>query len=864
MKAIRLRTDYLSNPMGIDDVHPHLFWNCENVNKQTAFQIIAKMNDNVVWDTGKIDADSMRAVYNGTSLKSRDAVQWQVRIWDEKQSVSEWSEEAKFEIGLLNESDWQSHWITGNYVPKTRKSLTGDYTARKVTRYPVDCFKKDFQVEQADHARLYITACGLYEAFINGKRVGDFVLAPGHTDYRKRVQYQTYDVTSLLIAGKNSLTVFLADGWYRGSIGAWGLLCQYGYETKFIAQLEIVKTDGSRDIVKSDDTWSWSNDGPIRFADNKDGEIFDARMGPSYQGKAKCTDHSVVPCASDNVPVLEHENFKPTIITTPSGKTVLDFHQNIAGYISFDVNAESGQRIFIRFGEILDENGEFTQNNIQCKRKDKITPLQQIDYTCCDGSNHYKTSFAVFGFQYALVETDVKFNEDDFTAIAVYSDIEQTGFFESSNRLLNKFVENTIWSAKGNFLDIPTDCPTRERHGWTGDAQLFCKTASYLFDFMPFGNKYLTDVFDVQAKNGKLPQIAPVGGTDFFMGVMDGSVGWADAGVLMPYRLWKQYNDSTILKKYYPQMKAYAHFMQSRCGKKVLLSKPLHLHGAERRYAVNAGQVYGEWAEPNDIRPFQMSDFTMPHPEESTAYTCFIMEHMAEIAKALGKTNDAKEYQEWADHVRSSYQALVELPEFSLDTDRQAKLVRPLYMHLLNANQKNYAQKRLIQALEHYGWRLGTGFLSTPLILYVLADIDLEAAYKLLENEEIPGWLSMPKAGATTIWESWEAASHKTAVDSRNHYSKGALCEWLFTTMCGIQISGENHFIISPRPGGHFEHAKASYQSIFGTVESGWVRENQKTTFTITIPSNCTADIDLPNGQKKTVESGKYEFEMNL
>lgn len=295
----------------------------------------------------------------------------------------------------------------------------------------MDCFRKVFRAASMKKARLYMTACGLYEAVINGQRVGDFVRAPGITDYRKRIQYQIYDVTTLLQDGENALTVQLADGWYRGSCGAWGLKNQYGTETKLLAQLELTHTDGSVQTVATDAGWDWSNDGPIRFADNKDGEVVYANNVPSYQGKAKVTNHPVTPAASNNVPVTEHERLKAKRITTPSGKTVLDFGQNIAGYAEFTVTAHIGQKIKLRFDELLDENGEFTQKNIQCSSKKITTPLQQVIYTCKEGKNHYKTTFAIFGFQYVLVETDVAFQSEDFAAIAVYSDMERTGFLKA-------------------------------------------------------------------------------------------------------------------------------------------------------------------------------------------------------------------------------------------------------------------------------------------------------------------------------------------------------------------------------------------------------------------------------------------------
>ena len=438
MKAIRLKTEHLFDPVGVDFSAPRLFWNCEGGRKQTAYQIVAADDSgSVLWDSGRVESAAMCVTWGGAAVPPKTKVLWKVQLWDEKDAVGDWSE-AFFETGI---GAWSAKWITG------------DYQVNKKERYPVDCFRKAFRAADAKKARLYITACGLYEASINGRRVGDFVCAPGITDYRKRVQYQTYDVTDLLQDGENALTVQLADGWYRGSCGAWGLKNQYGTETKLLAQLEIIHTDGSMQTVVTDESWEWSNDGPIRFADNKDGEVVNANNVPSYQGRAKVTSHPVTPSASNNVPVTEHERLKAKRITTPSGKTVLDFGQNIAGYAEFTVTAHAGQKIKLRFGELLDENGEFTQKNIQCANKHITTPLQQVIYTCKEGENHYKTTFAIFGFQYVLLEADAAFQPEDFTAIAVYSNMERTGFFESSNALLDKFVENTVWSAKNNHAD---------------------------------------------------------------------------------------------------------------------------------------------------------------------------------------------------------------------------------------------------------------------------------------------------------------------------------------------------------------------------------------------------------------------------
>lgn len=849
MKAINLKTEYLINPIGIDIRHPRLFWNCEGGTKQTAYRIVAKTDEQIAWDSGKITSESMHADYPN-DLASRQRVEWSVTLWDENDREGESSETAFFETGLLSAGDFAAKWISGNYRVNPKK------------RYPVDCFKKEFSAHNVAKARLYITACGLYEALVNGKRVGNFVLAPGHTDYTKRIQLQTYDVTELLENGENVITAELADGWYRGSCGAWGLRNQYGTQTKLYAQLEITDKSGNKTVIGTDQTWAWSNDGKIRFADNKDGEIVEAWRTPSYVDFAKEAKCDVVPVSSNNVPVTEHERFSvQKVITTLGGAKVLDFGQNIAGYISFAVTAKKGQKIKLRFGEMFDENGEFTQKNFQCanKKRTRVTPLQQIEYYCKDGSNEYKTKFAIFGFQYVLIESDVEWKKEDFTAVSVCSDMEETLSFDSSNELLNRLVEATRWSAKNNHADVPTDCPTRERHGWTGDAQIFCNTASYLFNYAPFARKYVSDMIDGQRKNGKFRQITPKGGVDFYMDFMDGSAGWSDAGVLIPYRIYKRYGDQKILENSYDAMKKYADFKIKTLGKWYPTAVRTGIDRKYKKYISNYGQSYGEWAEPTEVHITDFKDFACPHPEETTAYLVYMLQTMAEIAGVLGKQDDQKRFSEYAEKAKTGYGKLIECPKFSLDTDRQAKLVRPLYMGLLDEKQREFAERRLITALERYSWRLGTGFLSTPFILYVLEDIDVEYAYKLLENEQMPGWLFMPKMNANTIWESWEGTQAQGGIASLDHYSKGAVLEWVVSEMCGIQVSGENKFTIAPKVGGHFTFAKCEYKSVYGKVKSDWRREGGKTIYTISVPANTTAKVVLPSGEK-TLTAGEYEF----
>ena len=811
--------------------------------KQTAYQIITEN-----WDSGKVVSDSMRAVYP-EPLHSRERVNWKLRLWDENGESGDWSE-AFFEMGLLEKTDWTAKWITGDYTPSKKE------------RYPVDCFRKIFTVRKnVRRARLYITACGLYEAKLNGGKVGSFCFAPGHTDYRRRVQVQTYDVTDRLKPGENELTVQLADGWYRGSCGAWGLTNQYGTETKLLCQLEYEYESGLRETVISDRSWQWSNDGPIRFADNKDGEIVEAFRTPFYRGKAKETSHPVVPTASNNVPVTEHERLSAKLLKN----NVLDFGQNIAGYLQFAVRGRKGQTFRLVCGEVLDTDGNVDLHGIQESRPAKgwkglnlvkklmtgkvngeinPTPHQEIVFTCSGGVDEYKTSFAVFGFRYAQVIGDIAVNPNGFTAIAVYSDMEQTGSFTCSNDLVNKLVQNTLWSMKGNFLDVPTDCPTRERLGWTGDAQIFFDTGAYLMNTAPFFRKWLKDMADDQYDNGLISAVIPFSGAEMMYKATGSSVGWADAVYLVPWRYYLRYEDRQVLETAWPMIEKYARYLLNNLG---MRDKKEGKVNPDNAFTYEKGVHLGEWLEPEEFRD-KVYGTRAKHPEECTAYLHYSMKTITKIAKLLGKPH--AEYEKCAEGAKKAYLRFAEL-----DTNRQAKLVRPLALGLLEGETKAKAQKRLVQAAEIYNHRVGTGFLSTPFILPVLIEAgEVDAAYRMLLNTEKPGWLGEVLDGATTIWENWEGDL------SQNHYSPGAVCQWLFDTCAGIRVDGENHFTLAPVPGPGLEHAGAKYLSPYGEVKSTWRRTNSKVAFEIVIPANCEAEIRLPDGRKETVTTGRYTF----
>lgn len=437
-----------------------------------------------------------------------------------------------------------------------------------------------------------------------------------------------------------------------------------------------------------------------------------------------------------------------------------------------------------------------------------------------------------------------------FTAIAVYSDLEQTGDFVCSNELVNRLLENTRWSMKSNFLDLPTDCPTRERLGWTGDAQIFFDTGAYLMNTAPFFQKWMVDMADAQYKNGLLPAVLPYQGVEMMYKATGCSVGWADAVYLIPYRYYLRYGDKEVLVRNWPMIERYADYLMTHLGqtdKKAAKGNP---HNA---FTYEKGVHLGEWLEPEEFRD-QVYGAQAKHPEECTAYLYYAMQTIGTIADLLGNTELAKRCAETAEGAKAAYDALF-VETGSLDTDRQAKLVRPLALGLLDGDKKEYALHRLVRAVEGYRYRVGTGFLSTPFLLPVLAQAgETETAYRLLENTEKPGWLAEVLAGATTVWENWEGSL------SQNHYSPGAVCQWLFEGAAGIRVSGENRFTIAPLPGGTLTYAEAHYRSVYGEVRSRWEKTAEGLRFMVTVPANTTAEIRLPDGTRRAVKAGQYCF----
>lgn len=859
MRAINLRTEHMANPMGIDIKNPYLSWNCTDGKIQSAYEITATdaYTGKELWGSGKVSSASMHTICPIAAF-SRQRVSWKIRLWDENDIAGEWSEQAFFEMGLLEISNWTAKWI--NPEIKSDDGANNNETHNKEAHQPASYLRTVFDCDKDSlnkNARLYVTAHGLYETWINGKRVGDFVLAPGSYNYDKRLAYQTYDVSDFLREGKNDIQVILGDGWYRSVSGVDGDRNIYGEDIALLFQLEV---DGQA-VCVSDDKWEASQNGAIRENDMQQGEIVDARLtelSDWHEVKVEDFSYDNLIC-SDCLPVCEMERFNGKIITTPNGETVIDFGQNLAGYVEFTINAHDGDTIVLTHGETLDENGNFTQENFQDRKRHKEGGTrQQLVYICAEGENHYKTKFSIWGFRYAKLETAIDLSDAVFTAIAVYSEMETLTSFKCGNSDVNQLVQNSIWSQKSNFCDVPTDCPTRERAAWTGDMGVFAHTGLYLMDAYPVMRKWLAECRAAQFDDGKIANIAPRNNNpSFFSGLLAGSVGWGDACIIVPYEMYKRNGDVRILAENYEMMKKWYAFLESRARKSPMNPVKRFKRNPYRKYTIETGIDYGEWCEP-DVE--STSAMRTPQGKVATAFFAHSGQMLAEIASILGKKEDALHYNKTAELAQKAWR-FIATEDGRIISDRQADYVRALAFGLLEGDEAKQAAKDLDELVKKCGCHLNTGFLSTPNLTRVLCDNGYVAtAYKLLLQDTRPSWLYEVKKGATTIWETWDGINEKGEVKaSLNHYSYGAICGWIIDSVCGIRFS-DKKVKICPHPDKALGYARAEYQSPWGKVVSGWKYDGDEISYEIEIPSNTRAEVVLPDGRRQVLEAGSYKF----
>lgn len=721
-------------------------------------------------------------------------------------------------------------------------------------------------------AIIRFSACGMYKAYINGKKVDDQVFLPGRTSYEYRLQFQEYDISELLNEGENVIAAIIGNGWYREQSGFISFK-ESIKKLKFMCLLQLEYADGSREKIVSDKSWKASQDGPLRRNNMKEGEEYDARMEmpgwnmPGYDDtkwhEVKETFYQGTMISSEGERIIEHEHFHPKrILRTTDGSEVLDFGQNIAGYVEFEVNGPEGTEVELICGETLDENGNFTLKNLNFKKNKKTGCYPQtIKYILKEGQQRYKPFFSVQGFRYVkLINWPEPVKAEKFSSIAIYSNMEQTGNFVCSNLKINQLIENSRWSAKGNFLDIPTDCPTRERAGWTGDIMVYSVPATYQMDTYRFLKKWLKDVILEQGEDGRIKNIVPEGCLPTFM---DGAAGWADVIVKLPWILYQFYGKKEILEMAYPSIQKHISFMEKRAKKRKWRNL---FKGKHWKWIIDKGFHWGEWLEPGSSLPKSaLKGLLAPDKETATAYFAWSVNKASEISHILGKEHDALRYEELYKKICEAYQKEF-LSEKGIKSERQCRYVRPIALELVDEQQKKRLVRKLNQLVIQNHYHIGTGFLSTPHICSVLSDYGyVNTAYALLENEEAPGWLYEVKKGATTTWENWLGIDEKNKPkNSLNHYSAGSVIGWLYSRVAGIRPlePGFERILIAPVPGGSLDWVNCSYKSQAGKIISKWNCENGRFHLSVTTPR--TTKVILPDESVHEVEAGTYEFSCGM
>ena len=852
MRAEHIKIEQMISPMGISGCRPRITRTPAEGVSQTAYEITAITDHGKYLESGKVVSSDMHHVFP-VLFDSREHVELGIRLYDENGAAGN-PECASFEMGFLSAEEFIGKWILPEeeMLPeKGKKKEKGPGEHQPAAR-----LRKQFMVERVGKGRLYITARGLYIAYLNGKRVGDAVLTPGSTDYNDRFPAQVYDVTGLLKVGENLIEVDLGDGWYRSVSGVDGVRNVFGREIGLLCQLEC----DEKAVVISDESWEASQEGPIRFNDMQQGEIFDARMEAfkRYHPVRVAAEPAAAAVFMNTVPVREQEVFSGRIFTTPNGETVMDFGQNMAGYTAFTIEAQGGETIRILHGETLDENGNFTQENFQDrKRHQEGGTRQEILYTCKPGVNDYKPSFTIFGFRYAKIETNADLSKAEFRAIAVYSDMKETVSFTSACKGLEKLVENAKWSQKSNFCDVPTDCPTRERAAWTGDMGVFCETGLMLMEAYPVIRKWLADCRSAQYPDGRVANIAPkVKQSSFFGGLLSGSVGWGDAIIKVPYTMYRMFGDESILRENYDMMKKWYGFLKKRAAKRPLFKKS-PVPGKLRKYLIEKGIDYGEWCEPDVSSVGQMGKTNVAL---ATAWFYRSAKCFSEIAGILGNQEDHREAENTAVMVRQAFRACA-VKDGKIDSERQADHVRAIMFGLLDDEEINENAELLDRLVERNGYHLNTGFLSTPLLLYALSESGhADTAFRLLLQDTAPSWLYEVKKGATTMWETWNGIDENNVPHaSLNHYSYGAVCEWIIHEMAGIRVDGRR-ITVSPLVSEEVGNMHLSYDAPCGHIVSGWSMENGETVYQVEIPSNTEAEFVYPDGRIVKLTPGVYEL----
>ncbi|MCQ6557738.1 glycoside hydrolase family 78 protein [Paenibacillus mendelii] len=862
LTAGRLRTEYLDDPLGIDVSAPRLGWIAvanHRGAKQTAYRLLVATDQKTLdldlgnlWDSGKIESEeSQHIVYEGTELVSGQCAYWKVQLWDEAGNGGNWSSTAMWSMGLLARDQWQGSWI----------GLKNDHKPTKEQPKPSIYLRRDFQVRKGvKRATAYATALGLYRLYLNGKRVGNDVFSPEWTDYHVRTQYQTYDVTGLLQEGDNAAGATLGQGWYAGYIGMYGFQ-KYGMDPSFLLQLNIEYEDGTTDCLVTDEDWKASH-GPIVSSDLQMGETVDARLempgwnGLSFDDSAwVCVDIMydyrgwLVSQMSRTIRVTETRQ-PVEIRPLQDGRVIIDMGQNMAGWIAVTLTGEPGARCTFKFGEVLDDNGQLYTDNLRLAR--------QIDTYVCRGgtAETFEPTFTYHGFRY-VEASGAGFAIDDVMGIVVHSDLPVAGELETSHPLVNQLISNIRWTQRANFMSVPTDCPQRdERHGWTGDAQIFAPTAAYNMDVAAFFAKWLVDLEDAQQPTGAFTDFAPfIFGpkTEFdndFTYTHTASSGWADAPIIVAWSMYETYGDKKILSKHYEAMKKWVGFNWKQFPGGIRKDVP----------------QYGDWLSVNE-RPFEevIAEFgrmvshhsTTPYDIFSTAYMAYNAKLLSDIAGVLGMTADQALYAKRFAMIRQSFIEQFVDEQGSIKGDTQTAYAMALEMDLLPDYLRSAVLEKLVSKIEQAGGMATTGFHGTKFLMSVLTkNGHAELAYRLLLREAYPSWLYSVNQGATTIWERWDGWTkdggfQDPGMNSFSHFAFGSVGEWLYRNVGGIDRDpsepGYRKLLIRPRINGRLTSARCTYDSLYGPVKTDWQLIQGEFRLEVIIPANVSALVYIPS-----------------
>lgn len=825
MRIVNCKVNHLTNPLGYALDGTTFSWTVEEAEgkRQTAVRIVVKRGETVEADTGWADLDSLAAPV-ALSLSPRTRYTWTVSVrtdaGEEQISSENW-----FETGKLNEP-WAASWIG---------------CEDSEPRHPVFS-QKITPAKPVAAARLYVCGLGLYEAAWNGEKLGGEYLTPYCTDYNSWVQYQTYDVTQQLQTA-GTLSVTLGNGWYKGRFGYDDRTGKpyYGDSWKLLAELRLVYADGTEEVIGTDEKWTVTRSN-ITFSNLYDGEHRDDTLPSLPLERARLAEPPVGTLTGRySTPVAVHEELPvKELLHTPAGETVLDLGQNLAGIFRLRCHAPKGQTIRLQFGEIL-QGGNFYRGNLRTAKAEYVY--------VSDGEEHIlEPKFTYYGYRYVKVEGIPDLQPEDFTALVLYSELPQTGKLTTGNDLVNRLISNIEWGQKGNFLDVPTDCPQRdERMGWTGDAQVFAPTACYQQECYAFYAKYLRDLWEEQRRNeGAVPNVIPS------FGHTDCSAAWGDAACVIPWTLYQFYGDRSILAEQFDSMKGWVDYITRVDGTD---------HGWRRRFHFGDWLALDVWDE-ND----RQGGTDVSYVADVMYYRCARL--AAQAAQVLDRQEDAGKYGSLADTLAERIRAEYFTPTGRCAVPTQTGLLLALEHGLSPDWPRTVAE--LNQALKKSGWKLQTGFVGTPLLCPTLTAIGQEdAAFGLLLNEGYPGWLYAVKLGATTVWERWNSVDEtgkiaENGMNSLNHYAYGSIAAWLYGDVAGLRPAapGFRRAVLRPHVSAALGRVGLEYASAAGVWKCRWeVLDNGDVSYACTVPFGCTAELVLPyGGGSHELEPGEFSL----